>query len=359
MQRIQGIKNKIGVKEEEKQMTVGVLPNTSSSENIYYYAFFRNTENLDIKAYYNENRSQPILNRLSDYKMAVLSVDFGDIDSPYFITDEINLTFRLEYLPDNLSSTKTLFQGVIKEINTYAEILNEYNRLLKIAWDEIINAYDAIYGAGSWQSDPLKPQGKPGVTFDEINNLFTIWMDERCEEGNPEAVLWYSETTFCRLFQGVEIEELGVESRFKFNKQFGDKNVESIGSDKYIKNIQQYSSGSNWNTTRELLLVSNTLSCRKEYIGGSPQTSQALMRDVIGNYPVNISNIEGGLNPSSRIIIYNLVGTPRYIDLIGDSELYQLDFSLYYLTSTGRVRPVKIKPGQSFGIKVMFVKQLF
>lgn len=353
--------NKVGSQQEDKHFNVGVLPNTSNAENIYYYAFFRNSTDKDVLAEYSEKRSQFILNKLADYKMAVLSLDLGDIDTPYFISNEFPLTFQLRYPPDGLTSTQTLFAGVPTEITSYEQLLEEYNRLLDVAWNDIINQYNLIHGPGSWQANILLPQGVPGITFDSNNDLFTIWMDERSAEGNPNAVLWYSEAEFIRLFQGarMNISNTPLNSRFIFNVTFANSNIQTVSGIDYIKNIQQYSSGSNWSTIRELLVVTHTLSCRKEYIGGSQQSSQALLRDVIGNYPVSISNIEGGVNPSSRIIIYNLVGTPRWIDLFGDNELYQLDFSLFYLTSTGRIVQVTIKPGQSFGIKVMFVKQVF
>lgn len=312
-------------------------------ENIYYYAFFRNNTNVDVKAEYAESRTQAIVNDLSKYKMAVLSLDFGNIDAPYFLSSEKQMTFQLEYVPDGLISTQTLFAGVEVEIKLYEELLEEYNRLLVVAWNDLKAQYEAIYGVGTWTYKV------PGITFAPEDNLFTTWMDENNEEGGANEVVWSSDLDLMRLFQGMEM----VGNRFKFVKKFNNTNVKSG----YIKNTQQYSTGSNWSTLREILVTTHRLGCRKEYIGGRQDNSQAIIRDVIGNYPVSITNNEGGLNPGSRIIIYNLVGTPRWIDIFGDAELYDIDFKLLYLTSTGRAVPVKIKPGQSFGIKVMFVRK--
>jgi len=344
--------------ENNKEYNVNVIPNVHSAENIYYYAFFKNTTNKDISAFYIENRSQPVLDKISDYKMAVLSVDFSDIDIPYFISDEIDLTFKLEYLPESLSSTITLFAGVPTNIFTYQQLINEYNIQLLNAFNNIKTAYDFIHGVGAWVANILLPQVAPGITFDAINNLFTLYVDQRMSE-TSNTIYWYSQIQFLRLFQGTNSIESNnlLQSRFIFQATYLNQNIITVGLINYIQNVQQYSSGSNWSLLSEIVLVSRSITCRKQFIGSSPSDSQALLNSVIENYPVNIDN--KFRNPSSRFTVWNIVGTPRWIDLYGDNSLYQIDFALYYTTSTGRYQLLTIKPSQDFGIKVMFVKQIF
>lgn len=337
---------------------VDVVPNTRSTENIYYYAFFQNTTTQDVPAYYVENRTQPVLNKISDYKMSVLSIDFSDLNIPYFISNEIDLSFRLFYQPDNLIATATLFSGGPVPIVSYQQLINEYNTQLLNVFNNLILQYDAIYGIGAWVGNVLLPQVPPGITFDSVNNLFTLWVDNRMSQIS-NTVYWTSAIQFARLFQGVDaIENVGaIGTQFVFQNTYLNNNNVVIGGITYINNIQQYPSGSNWSLIAEIVLISRGITCRKEYIGYSENNSKAVITSVIDNYAINIDN--KFTFPSTRFVVRNLSSTPRYIDLFGDNALYQLDFALYYVTSTGRYDLATVKPSQSFGVKVMFVKQVF
>jgi hypothetical protein len=61
-------------------------------------------------------------------------------------------------------------------------------------------------------------------------------------------------------------------------------------------------------------------------------------------------------SPSYQRISYNPTDL-KWIDVITDSSLKTLDWSIYYLTQTGETYPILLEPGQTCNIKFLFRKK--
>jgi hypothetical protein len=348
---------------------VDINPNTTNSDFVYYDCTSHNYSLTDfMPASYDQTQNIPIINKPSDYKLAVVRLDCNINDVPMFYTANQDMSFTLTYSPDNLTSTQTLFNGTNTAIYLYQQVLDEYNSLLITAWNSIISQYDAIHGPGSWESDPTKPHNYPGITYDESTDRFTLYMDATA----PNVVVWSSTYLLTSLFFGVNALPQNVNFldigqggpyNFVFSPTFGNTNIVTLSSGStgftgpYIANIQQYSSSSSWYQIRKIVLLSSTLTCRKEYIGPSnTDSSSSIIRSTLTDFSINVSN-SGNENPLTKYIYYP-AAEYRYIDLFGSEPLYRLQFFLYYSTDTEAIAPIMIPPGKSFSIKLLFTKRV-
>lgn len=349
---------------------VNINPNITNTDFIYYDCTCHNPSLTDfIPASYDQTETKPIIERPSDYKFAVVRLECNINDVPMFFTGTQDLTFTLTYPPDNLTSTHTLFGGANIAIYLYQQLLDEYNTLLTTAWNDIISQYDAIHGPGSWSGNTGLPQNIPGVSYDNLTDRFTLYMDYRCQTGNPNAVIWSSTYLFTSLFFGVNavpktISSTGVGTggpyNFIFTPTFANENIVTFGTGftgPYIANVQQYNSSSCWFQIRKIVLLSSTLTCRKENVGPSnTSSSSSIVRSTLTDFSINVGN-DSNDNPLTKYIYYPNAEY-RYIDLFGSEGLYRLQFFLYYSTDTEAIAPVMIPPGKSFSVKVLFTKRI-
>jgi hypothetical protein len=368
---------KSGAPTPNAEFIVDINPNTRNTDFIYYECVSYNSSmTAYTPAKYSNSRLQPIVPKLSDYKFAVVRLESNVQDVPLFFNTDLDLTFSLIYPPDNIVITSTLFNGQDIPIFNYSQVIDEFNADLASAWTALIAAYQVIHGAGSWVSNG-KPQNVPGVTFNPSTDFFTFYMDAVSYydfplSGNANQVLLALSPTFSFLFAGnytLPISQVYPalsatnDDVLIFNPGFANTNEESFSTGgagftgPYITNISQYSSDANWYQIQQILLISDSLSCRKEYVGNSNTSSSgSQVRGVIVDFNIRVDNTNA-FNPTTRFV-YIPLADYRYVDLFGDTPLYTLDFGLYYSTKTQSIRPVMIPPQQSFNVKILFTKRI-
>lgn len=338
----------------DDDVVVEIRSNAEDSKYIYIDCIFSNTS--DTKGYpvdFSQTRTKNIVDNMSEYKMAVASVN-GKFYTVLFNMADKEQYIKLEYPPDNLSTIVYLPSTPI-EIYTAEQYLSYVNSALETGWTNIKSDYDVIYGTGSWVGNSALPQVAPGVVYDANNQLFTMYADYRCEESNINKVLIYFNLNVYSKFIGLTFENRFVENRLIFLSGYQNTNYVTIGSNQLVKNVQDSPSMGFWSDTASILITSNALNGRKEEFAiatqDSSQSSSAL-NSVIASFPINKTGI---LN---RYIEY---ANPNYqwVDLYSDGGLQWLQFRLSYLTFNGDIYPVSIGPRSSIIVKLIFAKTLY
>lgn len=340
---------------------IRIAPNTRSSEYIYVDAIFINSDTLRAHPIiFDQTRLVPILERISDYKMSVVSVN-GFFYQPFFSMNEPGYVQRvmLRYEPDNLEAIQFL-PFVDVQIYTADQYIEYVNAAYILAFNDIVSQYNAIYGANAWQLNALLPQVAPGLVYDAPTQLFTMYADARCVMTDPNRLNIYMDISVYAQFIGLNIipDTPNTEwNQLVFNAGFQNINLVQIGGTgpQYVKNVQLSPTISTWSNVSSLLVTSDTLTCRKEQLAISNQfgaNSSSLVNNLVANFPINKTGI------FDRQILYELPQL-QWIDLQGNSPLYRLNFEIKYLTFDGKLLPVYIGNAGSVIVKMVFAKTIF
>ncbi len=360
---------------------------------------------IDVPATFVENRSQPILDKPSDYKFAVsgfsipadiiplFRVDNDNVNNRFTITmivafngDTNNLIYYSDYLYSNLSATHNKF--FIYNINGFIYELN--NCLLRV-FDGMINLYNSkvVYPQPTWlEESEYLPQKPVFFDYDPNTNLFNCYGPIQMSTNDPLDVgYFFNAVTFSdnlsNLFLGLNFQNVYISSNFYnrssyknlvFYQKPENSNVivftnPGSSNTQYIINTQAYSSIENWYNYKKLVIASNTIGTRKQAVG--------FQKDL---YTINQNNTQNGVNNNNitkniisdydLIINYGISNNPatrliyssneyRWIDIFDDRPLYQIDCQLYLINQNNEFLPLYMTSGDSFNVKFIFAKKVF
>lgn len=346
------------------------LPNTLETEYVYYEAvFINNTENI-VNATIDDSKSIPILDKLSDYKMAVFRFDVGAATTPMFIVrgNKPVCSVALTYEPDNLISIKTVFPTLpTLEIFNVGKFLDNIdgglNETIALAFNDIKAQYDAIHGAGSWAANINLAQSPPGIIYDASNKLFSLVSPDKNVDTSVDAVSLYLSYDIVPLFLGLyissvpQIAALPRDAWYRYGVVPTFRNGNLSGG--YYTMTQEFSSTAKWYTVNKIVITSPGLGTRKTFVGfltadDSGFTNNKQLETVM-DISVNLSN-DNENNPSTNItyIPQNL----RWIDCLGTKALDRIILSLGFLDEVGNLYPAQVIPGSSFSVTLVFAKKI-
>lgn len=360
----------------ESQIEVSVHDNVNLSDFIYYECQISNEEgaSLSLPATYDEQRQQPLVNKASDYKFAVIRLETNLSNIPMFLVgNEANypLSFELVYngAVGPIIITKTLFntQVLRKSIYTNQIVLNEYNDKLKEGWDDLIIAYNAILGPLAWQTDVNKPQSYPGVEYDTSTKLYSLLIDAKAQTTNVNnGVFWGANDNLFRLLAGMNADRIadsGFRFVYVFPFGFANSNVEtpvappSGYAGPYLRMTQVWSSDPLWYSVSQVVITSDALGCRKTYIGNPNQKGINILRNVIADFTITMDNTDSS-SPATRYR-YIPPGEYRWTDMFSDEPLNRIEFKVYYLFKSGQLYPVLVQSNDSLTMKFLFARKIF
>lgn len=118
------------------------------------------------------------------------------------------------------------------------------------------------------------------------------------------------------------------------------------------QNEQQYSCVQNFQTINQLVVISNSLKCRSEFILSE------------NNSLLNSSSVLFSLNPlleseqsQKSTLVYTSNGAYRLVDVLSRGNQRQLDMAVYYTTSDGTFSPVYLAKNEVCTLKLGFFKR--
>ena len=360
--------------------------NTLSDEYIYYNLNLLHQEDNNgvletqpIKCQFKEERLQPILEKASDYKMAVVRMDapgFGlrkglwapnyyyvtlvDVDTGIEEQQVVNLD-QVQFAPTQFSPTTAIYY---------------YNQGVKMINDAFSAAFTALVAAvPGYAADAARPQQPPRLIFNEETQLFEFIIDQRHKDVNPKRVEIYWNFPIDRLIASFYIDFFGFnrpdrkDVRLRVIDEIQNRYLQTIGPDpfagdpaavdeRYFLRIpQEFVTTNLWYDIYKIVLVSQTLNIRYEFTTTTNTDTNGQGQEV--KKPI-VTDFNYELGTDRQVfsrVTYIPQGELRYIDLMNDLPLKKIDFQLFYETNTGALEPWFLEPGTNWNLKVEFRKK--
>lgn len=363
-----------------------VRVNTLSDEYIYYNFNLANREVISnsplvlqqqaINAQFTENRNQPILDNPSNYKLAIARMDITSVGIPksQFVTykyltlvfpfgtieDQQNLALvQVEFDPNYSSTSIFYFQQLCDSFNTAAT--------------SALAALRTAYGSGTWDADADIPKIAPRLVFNSESNLFSLIVDSRMRDDNAKRVEIWMNYPLYRLLESIYANKysyndpsnkdckIRIDDRIFNRIAYPPASATTLGyplsiPQYYLEIKQENNSLSLHYDTYKLVLVSNTLGIRREFISvqniDNSGEGTEIRTPICTDYTYDLSDS----NLFSRIT-YVPLGGLRYVDMQSNTALDKIDFQLFRETTSGELIRMQLPPGTSWNLKAVFVKK--
>jgi hypothetical protein len=335
---------------------VSIIPRMKSISNSYYNASRHNGTQSSIPAEFSEVRDAPIAKRGSDYAMSVIYMDISIESVRIFNTGTKVLTVTMTYPDDDLSSTQNLFPSAV-DVNNLNDVLIAIGNAFKVATDDIIDQYDTIHGPGSWAGDATKAQLYPFVDYFSGTRLFSFYNDVRNSTSGTGSgatpILMFLSPQLATLFKSIMINVSTGQVLFPILP--GNVNLSTLYAPQvagnYVNNLQTSESTELWYDIQSILLVSNNLGTRPEYIGVMSEQGTNSQLPILAAFNVAVN--AGDSNPSNKIVYYP-TAEYRWVDIKSDKPIQEIDLKFYYSDREGGIYPLYLAPGDGFNVKCLF-----
>lgn len=347
------------------------VPNTSvpNTEFVYYTGNYTNTTNRLALAEYNDSRTDPIVDRASDYKLALVKFNIRTDYIPMFYNNEKTFIIYFYYRPDNILISQPIQQNSLPTYSQEEFISrspDSLNEGFVTGFNALITAYEAIHGAGTWTSDPLRPQVAPGMQFQPGDNLFTMFVDERSITGATYEIEYYFSFDLARLFTGLPQQTpqtfttpslpYGSE-QYYFGYNTTHSNIAPIpGATGYnfVSSTTIYDCTGLWYEISRIIITSNNLATRRNYIGVGSGGQSNVELPIITDFTFVTDN--GPQNNPTTWYEYQPSGPYRWIDIFGDNAVNKINLQFYYATANGVINPLFVLPGDSYSFTLLFAR---
>ena len=311
---------------------------------VYYNINIVNKTEPDGKsAKFSENRVSPVLTKPSDYNMCCVRFQLPSINIPILFFDNYSFSIKLER--GAFSVSKTLIYIPNGAVNVYAPKQPVYE------YQEIVNSLNVAFLSAKADLNALDPGAipfdAPFVTYDASTSLFDLNAETAGYENtlpNPIKII-YSADLFT-LFTNVQ--------DFFLSPAFTQVIVQYNFNNSYIYNLKPYlfmrqsqPSLELWSEINRIVILSNSIPVRQELVGVQEDVTKRVLFDF------NVSGI-----PDKGRITFFLQGPPRYLDLLSDYPLTQMDAEFTWQDSNGNSYPIYLNLNDSVTMKLQFMKKI-
>lgn len=324
-------------------------------EHVYYNIAIRNTTNLPRIAAFTETRTTTLLDKPSDYKLAITRFyipgslipifDFPDPAGPtqlWVTVDQpiggggLSFSVQVGYVPDDLSGVS----GVNRPVITFNQFLFGVNAAIAAA----------VVAAGVAST--------PQMYYNETNQLFYLraeaadWDPVTPYSGGLSARLWFN-SNLQNYFQSMYGLQLGYDRAdrrdFQVYVQNLVNNVVSIGPtvlDMPTELNTQYL----WPDLERILFLTNNIPVIPEFHNATDGAT--VWKKIVTDFePLNTGDFRTNDVFQYQAPIY------RYIDLNQDTPLREIDLGIFWQSRNGNVYPLMIPPHRDVNIKILFEKK--
>lgn len=325
----------------------------STSDVVYFNASIKNNKNVSIQAFFQQARSQNIIEKCNDYYLAVVRLEvphstvamFNFAARDYFVTINngvTDFTTQLLYVSDGnpTSNLDSAFQGIY----TFQQFLDSLNTALRTSH----------IAAGIAGNAPMMVYEEDGRFSLNVDTNYTIGVDE----------IFFNDALF-RLFQGIQSEFISftATSNKDYRMIYGPlfNNILTyptnpifgyIAGD-YYKMSQETQSQFTWVNISSIVVTTNTIPCKKEYIGLSSDNNSTESQTITDFIPV-----QQNFNKYDRTPwVYEPQDGYRLVDLESDSPLRTIQFKVELVNDESFIFPVSLAPGENILLKMMFMKK--
>lgn len=337
-------------------------------DNIYLNIVFQNTTANEIPAKYNVTKTIPIVDKPSDYYLAVVRMDVPLNGVPLLVVPiepdqgDPNLTPMIfyinssskavEYVADNNYTAP--MQNQMTQVVTPYYYVYSFGNLIDMFNTAISTAYTAAGSPGG--------AGAPYFVFNPTTQLILLNV--------PVAFIAASATISFNTYAANYLDGFRATYNATTNlytlvtKNTGINGFSIPGQTIVVANpptwlsvSQEFVTMEYWLNLRKIVLTSNTIPVSSEYIPAyevtGHQSGVSLSKPIITDFVPNIENAAD----SQSVAVYNPSAQYRLIDLIGDLPLNNIDLQIFWTDKTGNYYPMMIEPLQQASVKLGFFRK--
>ena len=131
----------------------------------------------------------------------------------------------------------------------------------------------------------------------------------------------------------------------------------------YYKYTQEYSIIEYWTSLRKIIIISNTIPVKNEYVPATNNVNNAGISDQSGvnvSYPILtdfVPNISSTAGDSRSIAYYVPQSQYRLVDLISTNPLQKIDIRIFWQDREGNLYPLLLSLFQQASLKIGFFKK--
>lgn len=323
---------------------------------------------------------EPIIRNVENYYLSIVSLAFSATEVPLHIVNNIqpgstqsnpNLTdwefcFRynnndyhqfVEYTPYNnlpVPAPPSANPPNYTQSHTNYYFIEHYNVLVNMFNATLYSIYIQMYSANSAAFSALGLTGTdaPYFYYEASTEKFGL-IYNKLFVGNG-IDLYFSDTFsvffpgFFTFYYGTGLTN-GKDHKFIFEtKPYNEFDTNNNF------NVQMYSgSTTNLNTINQIVVTSNTLRTAFEFVTSDDSTTSFGYSNVIFSL---LPDLPTPKDQKSRIV-YVTNGQYRLIDIVGQGNINQLDFNVYYTDNAQNIYPINVPNGMVANAKIIFMKK--
>ena len=316
---------------------------TSSSESDHIYYNFRINANEDgspTLAKYSENRVTAILDKPSDYEMAVMRFSVPSTNIPLFFWRDnyfgITLTHAgtdyfqyLQFIPN------TSVVGARKTIYSVQEVVDSFNQAFA-------TAFALIPGGSITSTQP------PQMLYDPVTDLLSLNVEQTYLTDGIDIYWNQALNPYMYSFQNFYNEDPPSEKVFRWIVRDRGNNSSTVGGQPSFLMTQDYPNSFAWNALKGLRFESNSIPVVHELEGAQKDVQSLFLTD----FEVIKSRYD------RNAISFFPRGPVRFTDLKSDAEMKRIDVAVSWVDTDNVSHPLYITGSDSLTIKLLFRKKI-
>lgn len=227
--------------------------------------------------------------------------------------------------------------------------LSNYNSLVLMLNNTLASIYSDLYTDPAVAGFGLGPGDRPFMFFDEDKEKFTLVYNK---DFIGSGIQLFCSDSFNVKFPGFLMTYYGVSGNNK-DYLFNFINLPNNGFDANSNvNVQQYSTVQNFQTINQLIVSTNSLKCRNEYV--LSESSNLLASSSV---LFSLNPLLENLKSQKSMLVYTTNGNYRLVDILSRGHQKNLDISVFYTNANNQLFPVFIAENESATIKLGFFKK--
>jgi hypothetical protein len=337
-------------------------------DNIYLNVVFENNTNQEIPAVYSVTKTIPLLDKPSEYYLAIIRMDVPLNGVPLLV---------MPIIPNQVNSNLTPFVFGINGFNTPVIYVPDNNNPVPVqnqptqvitpyyyvfSYQNVLDAFNTALAASYVAAGAPGAAGAPFFIFNPVTQLISLIV--------ATAFIAAPATVTCNIFAINYLEgfrfTLDVNTNtFTFvlentgNNGFAlpGQTLPVVSPPTHLAMSQEYITMEYWLNLRKIVLTSNTIPINPEYIpaydSNGGQSGVSLSKQVLTDF---VPSIESSADARS-VAVYNPSAQYRLIDMIGDLPLINIDLQIYWSDKFGNYYPLMIEVLQQASVKIGFLRR--
>ena len=292
----------------------------------------------------------------------------GNGHTPFGINyrvDNNNYPIRLKYFPDSVAGSYNIPTGYDDNSTEYFYIYT-FQKFIDIVNDALKEGYEEL-AIGS----PGVHTGPPWFQYDEGPGIISLIAEYAYSQAGSEV---YCNSLLYNYFETIRVDFNGYnrsnfsDYRFMFEVLDGNQNgyalppLPVLAIPDYLKYDQEYDARFLWGNIKAIVFTSSSIGCRQEYIPpiglltNVNATFNPPTMSILSYYSI-IYGSGGGNAANWRQDLYYEPKFIKWIDLIDNGTLTNINIKVYMQTNTGALIPLKIPINASVDMKFRFRKK--